>query len=234
MSLTLRSRLLGLMLALLMGAMGVIGLGLIWSRARTHAWMKLHNRILFRLAARVCDIRIELRGPVPQGAVVVAAKHQSMLDVLVLFNALPRAQFVMKRSLLWVPVFGLYAWRIGSTPVDRRGGGAGAQVLDWAERSGGAAQLVIYPQGTRVAPGAVAPYRRGAAMIYERMGLPLVLVATNAGEVWPKHGPRRPGTVVVEFLETLPPGLPRETVMARMEAVIEAASARLSVLSAPG
>jgi 1-acyl-sn-glycerol-3-phosphate acyltransferase len=92
----------------------------------------------------------------------------------------------------------------------------------------GSGQIVIYPQGTRVPPGEVRPYRRGAAMAYESFGVPMVLAATNVGWFWPKRSLlRRPGTAVVEFLETLPPGLPRAEAMQRMEISIEAASDRL-------
>lgn len=215
----------------LMGLMGIVGLPVIlWSRSLCYGWMRLYARSVFRIARAMCGITTEIRGAVPTGAVIVAAKHQSMLDVLLIFACLPRAKFVMKRELLWVPVFGLYTWRIGTVAIDREARGQGAKVLrEVSAQNHEAGQVVIYPQGTRVPPGVAAPYRRGAAMLYRQLDLPMVLAATNAGAFWPKHGAiRGPGNLVVEFLETVPPGLPGAEVMARMEAVIEPASDRLA------
>lgn len=211
----------------LMGVMGVVGLPVIlWSRDLCYGWMRLYARAVFAVARALCGITAEVRGEVPSGAVIVAAKHHSMLDVLLIFACLPRAKFVMKRELLWVPVFGLYTWRIGTVAIDREARGQGAKVLrEVSAQNHEAGQVVIYPQGTRVRPGVAAPYRRGAAMLYRQLDLPMVLVATNAGAFWPKGGTiRGPGNLVVEFLGTLPPGLPGSEAMARMEAEIEPAS----------
>ncbi|MCL5778457.1 1-acyl-sn-glycerol-3-phosphate acyltransferase [Limibaculum sp. FT325] len=214
----------------LMGAMGILGLPvIIWSRDLCYAWMRRYARCVFAIARLMCGITAEVRGEVPQSAVIVAAKHQSMLDVLLIFACLPRAKFVMKRELLWMPVFGLYTWRIGTVAIDREARGQGAKVLrEVSAQNHEAGQVVIYPQGTRVRPGVAAPYRRGAAMLYRQLDLPMVMAATNAGAFWPKGGTiRGPGNLVVEFLGTLPPGLPGAEVMARMEAEIEPASDRL-------
>lgn len=226
----LRSVLHNLAIFGLMGLMGVLGAPFVlWSRAWTLRWMKLYVRWTLALTRLLCGLCAEWRGPVPQGPVVVAAKHQSLLDVLMLFHALPEPHFVMKRELIWVPVFGQYALRIGCIWVVREQRGQGQTMLRRLEKGwSGTGQIVIYPQGTRVPPGTAKPYRRGAALAYGELGLPMVLAATNAGWFWPKKGIlRRPGTAVVEFLDTLPPGLPRDEVMARMEASIEAVSNRL-------
>ena len=226
----LRSLLLTILIYL---AMAVIGIGgapfVLWSRNWTRAWMKLWIRLVFVLARLICGLRVEVRGPVPQGPVVVAAKHQSILDVLMLFDALPEARFVMKRELVWAPVFGLYALRVGCIWIKREKRGEANVMMQRLARQGAArGQVVIYPQGTRVPPGEHRPYRRGAALAYGAFGLPMVLAATNVGWFWPKRGGiRGGGTAVVEFLETLPPGLHRKEVVARMEQVIEAASDRL-------
>lgn len=219
----------------LMGVMGIVGLPLVlWSRDLTYRWMKGYCHLTFWLTRHICGLKTEIRGTVPQGPVVVAAKHQSLLDVLMIFSALPRAKFVMKRSLLWAPVFGLYNWRIGTVAIDRSARGQGAKILgEIGRQRGEAGQVVIYPQGTRIPPGVSAPYRTGAAMIYERARLPLVMVATNAGWFWPRRGIlRRPGTAVVEFLETLPAGLPPRELMSRIEGRIEAASDALGAEAA--
>jgi 1-acyl-sn-glycerol-3-phosphate acyltransferase len=227
---TLRSAMLTLLMYLLMGVFGLLGAPVVlWSRDWTRRWMKLYIRTVLALTRIICGLRIELRGQAPRQAVIVAAKHQSMLDVLILFNALPEPRFVMKRSLVWAPVFGLYALRIGCIWIKREKRGEASTMMRRLQKTHSqTGQVVIYPQGTRVPPGTYKPYRRGAAMAYAEFGLPMVLAATNVGWFWPKKGiTRRPGTAVLEFLETLPPGLPRAEVMQRMETSIEAASDRL-------
>ena len=226
----LRCLLHALTVFVLMGVMGIAGAPVVlWRRRWTVWWMKLYIRWTLALSRLLCGIRTEVRGEVPTGAVVVAAKHQSLLDVLILFQVLPEPHFVMKRELVWAPVFGLYALRAGCIWIARdRRGQSEKMIRRLNRRWSGSGQIVIYPQGTRVPPGERRPYRRGAARLYEAFGLPMVLAATNAGWFWPRRGIiRRPGTAVVAFLETLPPGLAREALMARMEASVEAASERL-------
>jgi 1-acyl-sn-glycerol-3-phosphate acyltransferase len=182
------------------------------------------------MLAKLTGLRTEVRGTPPEGEVLVAAKHQSFLDILVIFDALPRPFFIMKSILAWAPVLGVYALRIGCIPV-RRGRRSEAIREMLAEvrsgkRKGG--QLVIYPQGTRVAPGAQRPYKVGTFALYEQLGQPCVPVACNVGVFWPKRGLlRRPGLAVVEFGEAIPPGLDRPAFMALLEERIELASNRL-------
>jgi len=231
----LRSVILIFLVYLLMAVMGIIGAPVVlWSRAWTRDWMKLYARGVFVLARWLCGLRVEWRGVTPTGAVVVAAKHQSLLDVLMLFVALPEPHFVMKRSLIWAPVLGLYALRAGCIWITREKRGEGKTMLRRLQnRHRGSGQIAIYPQGTRVPPGTVKPYRRGAVLVYEKFALPMVLAATNVGWFWPKRSVlRRPGTAVLEFLETLPPDLPQPQVMHRMETAIEAASDRLGAEAA--
>ena len=214
----------------LMGVMGIAGTpGVLWSRRWTHAWARTYVRIVFALARAICGLHVETRGTAPTGDVIVAAKHQSMLDVFMLFDALPHARFIMKRELTWVPVFGLYATRIGCVAVNRTERGAGDRMLDaLAADDGPKGQVVIYPQGTRVAPGVRLRYKRGAVRAYARFGLPLVLAATNTGVFWPRRGwAVRPGTAVVAFGETLEPGLSPGEAARAMEDGIERASERL-------
>ena len=213
----------------LMVAMGVAGAPFVlWRTDWTRAWQKLYIALAFGLARGICGITVEIRGPVPEGTVIVAAKHQSLLDVLAIYRALPEPRFVMKRELLWMPVFGLYARRTGAVPIDRSGGRGTLKQLagNFAGKTG---QFVIYPQGTRVAPGVKAPYRKGGAVLYEALDLPMVLAVTNGGWFWPRRGVSKfPGLAVVEFLETVPPGLPVKEATRLIEARIETASERLS------
>ena len=214
----------------LMGLMGVLGAPVVlWSRRWTHAWARLYCRIVFALARAICGLNVETRGTPPTGDAIVAAKHQSMLDVFMLFDALPHARFIMKRELTRVPVFGLYATRVGCVPVNRSERGAGDRMLEALARGGGPrGQVVIYPQGTRVAPGARLRYKRGAVRAYARFGLPMALAATNTGVFWPRRGwAVHPGTAVIDFIDTLQPGLSPAEAAARMETDVERASERL-------
>jgi len=175
-------------------------------------------------------LRCEVRGEVPQGEVLVAAKHQSFLDIMVIFHALPRAKFIMKREIHWMPVIGQYTKRMEMIAVDRgKRGKAIAKMIDdvHAGRMEGG-QLVIYSQGTRVAPGAYIPYKVGTSVLYTQLGQPCVPVATNAGYFWPRRGLyRRPGVAVVEFLKPIEPGLSKEVFMSELETRVETASTEL-------
>jgi 1-acyl-sn-glycerol-3-phosphate acyltransferase len=187
------------------------------------AWVRFTARVLVGL-------RSEIRGDAPTGEVVIAAKHQSFFDIIMICSAVPNARFIMKKELIWTPFLGWYALRIGSVPVDRGKRGAAitkmmADVKAGAARPG---QLIIYPQGTRVAPGAMLPYKIGTALLYSQLGQPCVPAATNVGVFWPRRGlMRKRGLAVVEFLPMIAPGLGNAEFMARIEADIEGASDRL-------
>ena len=218
----------------LYAVMGIYGIvfapAALWSPDGAYAAIRAYCRTMFWLLRALCGLKVEVRGTVPQGEVIVAAKHQSFLDILMLASTLPRASFIMKKELRWAPVLGLYALRIGSTPVAR--GQKSRAMKDMVAHAGKSSseprQLVIYPQGTRVAPGAYLPYKVGTGVLYERLGQPCVPAATNAGVFWGRRSLyRRPGTAVLEFLEPIPSGVPIPAFMARVEAVVEAASDRL-------
>jgi 1-acyl-sn-glycerol-3-phosphate acyltransferase len=202
----------------------------LWSRdgalMACHSWC----RWVQWTASWMIGLKTEVRGTPPDGPALVAAKHQSFLDIIMIFDAVPMGRFIMKRILLFSPIFGQYAWRIGCVPVDRgkRGAAVAKMVKDVTGGMRRPGQLIIYPQGTRVAPGASRPYKIGTAVLYETMDQTCVPVATNVGLFWPRHGIyRKPGTAVVEFLAPIPPGLPREDFLARIETEIETASNRL-------
>jgi 1-acyl-sn-glycerol-3-phosphate acyltransferase len=188
-------------------------------------WVRLSLRLL-------CGLHSEVRGPVPQGECLIAAKHQSFLDIILIFGAVPRGKFIMKKELVWAPILGWYALRIGCVPVDRGKRGSAITRMMADVRSGASlpGQLIIYPQGTRVAPGVKAPYKVGTALLYQQLAQDCVPVAANVGLFWPKRGIlRRPGTAVVEFLPAIAPGLSNAAFMARLEAEIEPASDRLMI-----
>ncbi|MCC5965158.1 MAG: 1-acyl-sn-glycerol-3-phosphate acyltransferase [Natronohydrobacter sp.] len=181
-------------------------------------------------AAWMVGLRSEVRGPVPSGGVLIAAKHQSFLDIIMIFGALPRGRFIMKKQLVWAPILGWYGLRIGCVPVDRgkRGQAIKAMVARVKAGKQEPGQLIIYPQGTRVAPGVVKPYKAGTAALYQELGQDCVPVATNVGMFWPRHSLyRKPGLAVVEFLPTIPAGREPRAFLAELEQVVEEASDKL-------
>jgi 1-acyl-sn-glycerol-3-phosphate acyltransferase len=214
----------------MMGAYGLIAAPVAAWSARGCRWlMKAYVGSLLGLLARTTGVRAEVRGPVPDYPCVVAAKHQSQLDVYLFFRALPVPRFLMKASLARVPIFGFYTRRIGCVTVERGRPGAAAAAVEGFRRAGGeTGQVVVYPQGTRVAPGLAAPWKRGAVLIAEALSLPIVPAATNAGVFWDRDGRLSgPGRAVIEFLDPLPEDLSGDEAMAEMERRIEAASDRL-------
>ena len=191
--------------------------------AAIHAWC----RWVRWTASWMIGLRSEVRGPVPTGEVLIAAKHQSFFDIIILVSVLPRPKFVMKKELVWAPILGWYARRIGCIPVDR--GKRGKAIKDMLARAAAGqqepGQLIIYPQGTRVAPGAQRDYKVGSGVLYQELGLPCVPVACNVGVFWPRRRIyRAPGLAVVEFLEPIAPGLALRPFMENLQTVIEGRS----------
>lgn len=194
-----------------------------WARRACHAWCAY----VIWAARWMIGLKTEVRGTPPTGEVMIAAKHQSFLDIVLIFHAIPRGKFIMKRELLFAPILGQYALRIGCVPVNRgkRGAAIARMMQDVAKGQQDPGQLVIYPQGTRVAPEDKKPYKAGTGALYQQLGQPCVPVATNVGYFWPKRGfLRRPGTAVVEFLEPIAPGLGVKEFLARIENDVETAS----------
>lgn len=200
--------------------------------SRRGAYTAMHSYCAWVIwSARVlCGLRSEVRGTPPTGEAIVAAKHQSFFDIILIFHAVPRGKFIMKRELIFTPFLGQYALRIGCVPVNRGKRGAAIAKMKSDIEKGAAypGQLIIYPQGTRVAPGAAKPYKVGTGLIYEQLGQPCVPVATNVGVFWPKRSLlRKRGLAVVEFLPPIDPGLPVADFMARLEEEIETNSDQL-------
>jgi 1-acyl-sn-glycerol-3-phosphate acyltransferase len=190
--------------------------------------------VLFALK-HIVGLDGEMRGQenIPPGGCLIAMKHQSAWDTLMLPPLLGDPAVVIKRELQYVPFYGWYATRAGSIFIDRKGGaGALRRLIAAAKRAVAAGRpVVIFPQGTRTTPGsptAEAPYQPGVAALYRELAVPLVPVAVNSGLSWGRRAfMKRPGRIIVEFLEAIPPGLPRREVRATLEARIETATAAL-------
>lgn len=183
-------------------------------------------------ARLLVGIRCEIRGTPPTDPVLVAAKHQSFLDILMIFSAIPRGRFVMKKELMWTPVLGQYARRIQCIFVDRgkKGLAIKRMLADMKAGTIEGGQLIIYAQGTRVPPGEKRPYKIGTGAIYQDLGQDCVPVATNVGVFWPKRSMlRMPGVAVVDFLPRMPAGKPIPEFMADLERVVEERSEALLV-----
>ncbi|WP_321365156.1 lysophospholipid acyltransferase family protein [uncultured Celeribacter sp.] len=184
-----------------------------------------------RLSARfLVGLKSEIRGDVPTDEVLIGAKHQSFFDIILIVSAVPRPKFIMKKQLVWTPIVGYYAKRIGCVAVDRgkRGQAIKKMIADVKSGASLPGQLIIFPQGTRVAAGAHLPYKIGTGVLYEQTGQPLVPAATNVGVFWPRHGIyRKPGLAVVEFLPRIEAGREMKEVMVELETTVESASDRL-------
>ncbi len=202
----------------------------LWHRdgavAAAHRWCV----IVMWLARVMLGLRCEVRGTPPTDAVMIAAKHQSFLDIIMIYAAVPRGKFIMKKELIYAPILGQIALRVGCVPVDRGQRGAAVKKMAADVLAGRAdpGQLIIYPQGTRVAPGVAAPYKVGSAVLYRELGQDCVPVACNVGVFWPRRGVlRKPGLAVVEFLDPIPAGLSSQQFMARLEQEVETRSTAL-------
>ena len=189
------------------------------------------NTSLFLMRV-ICNIKVEFRGleKIPAGPLVIAAKHQSFWETFVLPGFFNRPIFILKRQLMQIPVFGQFLVKTGMIAIDRKAGVKA--LLDMtrrareAVRSGG--QLVIFPEGTRRAPGAPPDYKSGFAQIYSSCGAQCLPIALNSGLFWPRRTfMRYPGTLVVEFLDPLPSGLPKDEFLSRVQTAIEDATGRL-------
>ncbi|MDG2406335.1 MAG: lysophospholipid acyltransferase family protein [Paracoccaceae bacterium] len=181
-------------------------------------------------AAWMIGLKSEVRGPVPDGEVLIAAKHQSFFDIILMVSVLPKPKFIYKSSLNYMPFVGSYARWLGCVPVNRGRRGEAIRNMVTAVTSSFAppGQLIIYPQGTRVAPGVRAPFKVGIAALYIETGQACVPAATNVGVFWPRRAVyRKPGLAVVEFLPSIPSSLDKAVFMQRVQESVEENSNRL-------
>ena len=196
------------------------------------AGIKVWARVVTWLAWAICGIRTEVRGRehLPQGAALIAGKHQSLYDTCAPFVFLPDICYVLKKELVTIPLFGWYTLKGGMIVVDRDAGSTALRKLvdDSKDRLRHTRQIMIFPEGTRTTPGDKASYKPGIAALYRELDMPCIPMATNSGVHWPsKSWIRTPGTIVFEFLPAIPPGLKRGEFMRELEDRIETASKAL-------
>ena len=190
-------------------------------RGWAHLWVRFH-----RLCARhILGIRTSIEGAPPPGPALVAVKHQSMYETLEIMLVLDQPAIVLKRELTRIPLWGWVVRRYGAIPVERT---AGAAALRSMMRAGEAAiaegrPIVIFPEGTRVAPGERPPLQPGFAGLYRALKLPVAPVAVDSGRLWPRHSfVKRPGRITMRFGAPIPPGLGRAEVEAAVHRAINA------------
>ena len=199
---------------------GILGVVRFWARS---------NNWLLRI---ICGITVELRGleRIPPGPLLIAAKHQSLWETFALVPLFADPAFILKRELMWVPLWGWLARKARMIPVDR---GARSQALAAIAASAKIElarnrQIVIFPEGTRRPPGAAPSYKYGVVHLYAESGVACLPIALNSGLFWPRRSIRRyPGTIVVEFLDPIGPGLDKQVFFERLQQTIETATARL-------
>jgi 1-acyl-sn-glycerol-3-phosphate acyltransferase len=192
-------------------------------------WWAKSSIFLLRV---ICNTKVKYRGveKIPKGPLIVASKHQSMWETFALLQFFEEPLFILKRELMWIPVFGLFLVKAGMIAVDRNS--SVRSLKDMTRRAGAEVrrgrQLIIFPEGTRRPVDAPPRYKHGVGQVYVDSGVTCLPVALNSGLFWPRRTfMRYPGTIVVEFLDPLPPGLTRDQFNAQAAAVIEEATARL-------
>lgn len=189
-------------------------------QAVVHSWSRMH----YWLVRRIVGIRFAWDGAIPPGPHLIAVKHESMVEAIDTLRFADTPVVVLKRELATIPLFGWVTRRYGVIPVDRH---AGAKALRELVALGKKAiadgrPVIIFPEGTRVPRGERPSLRAGFAGLYRVLGLPVVPVAIDSGRVWPRGFVKRAGVIHFRVGETLPPGLPRDEIEARVHQAINA------------
>ncbi len=217
-------------LTLVIAAAGIVTLAM--HRDVTYRWCIAWARALLWLMRAVCGLRyrVVMPAPLPAGPAIYALKHQSAWETIA-FPALgPPMSGVLKRELLVIPIYGWYMRRLGMVPIDRSAGaGAIRELMRRAkDETARGRSIMIMPEGTRLPPGRAGRYHPGVAALYTHLGLEVVPVAVNSGLFWGRRSlVLRPGTVTMEFLPPIPPGMERAAFMALLQERIETAAERL-------
>jgi 1-acyl-sn-glycerol-3-phosphate acyltransferase len=187
-------------------------------QAVVHAWSAFHNW----LVRNVVGIRIEWDGRIPDGAYLIAVKHQSMMEAVDTLHFANRPVVVMKRELTVIPLFGWVTRRYGVIGVDRDAGASALRAMMAQAKAAIASgrPVIIFPEGTRVPYGEAPPLQSGFAGLYRALGLPVVPVAHDVGRLWHKSFLKKSGTVHFKVGETIPAGLKRDDIQERVHRAI--------------
>ncbi len=199
-------------IAALIGERAIIFMANKW--ARWHRWC----------AKWLIGVTTRVEGTLPQTPALVVFKHESMFETIETLVLFEKPAVVFKKELERIPVWGFAARRHGVIPIDREGGAAVVRQMIAAGKAAIAEgrPIILFPEGTRVAHGKAPPLGSGMAALYRMLGLPLVPVALDSGKVWPRGFLKRPGVVTMRVGETIPAGLKRDEIEARVHAAINA------------
>lgn len=208
---------------------------------RRAAWWvpKTWAKVNLWLLDRIGGVKSSVTGQenLPDGGYIIAPKHQSAWDTFAFLPWIPDALYILKRELMWIPLFGWYVAKMRMIPINRgkRSVALKKAVKEARAKMAGGRQLIIYPEGTRRPPGAEPAYKYGIVELYVQLNVPVVPVAHSAGLFWPRRKMLRyPGTIHARFLPPIPAGLPREEFQARLQAETEAACDAYLVEAATG
>ncbi len=202
---------------------------LLGPRSWAMAALKVHAKTELWLLKHIVGLDFEVRGldKLPEPPFLVASKHQSAWKTFALIPLFRDPALLMKRELFWIPLHGWFSHKFEMIPVDRDAGPSALRRMLQAARKRikDGREIIIFPEGTRRPPGADPAYKTGIVLLYNALKVPCVPVALNSGLFWPRRQwTRKPGTVVVEILDPIPPGLPRPEFLSRLENAIETAS----------
>lgn len=212
------------------GTMMIVGFSVIWLLLFPRSWARSVYRfwlgLIFGGLKYICGQTYEVRGleNLPEGGALIASRHESMMETQAFWQILDDPAIILKKELSWLPVFGWFAVKLGNIVVDR---GAAAKALrkmlrDARDRAAEGRQILIFPEGTRMKPGAFDEMKPGVAGLYSAMAVPCVPVALDSGDYWAGRGIiRRPGKAVIEFLEPIAPGMSRDDFMKLLQSRIQ-------------
>jgi 1-acyl-sn-glycerol-3-phosphate acyltransferase len=197
-----------------LGVLAVSPIGSGPVQAIVHSWSRMH----YWLLRRVMGISFEWDGELPSGSYLIAVKHESMVEAIDTLRFADTPVVVLKRELAYIPLFGWVTRRYGVIPVDREAGAkALREMMGLAKKAiAGGRPVIIFPEGTRVPRGERPALRPGFAGLYRMLGLPVVPIAVDSGQIWPRSFVKRSGTIHFKVGEIIPPGLKRNQVEARV------------------
>ena len=191
-------------------------------RKPVNIWLKG----IFKLLQIICNITYEIRGKenIPSYAVLVASKHQSAFETFALFYHINNSIFIHKRQLFFIPIFGQYLKKINMISIDRSEGTIAMRKMlkQTKQKIQEGKSIIIFPEGTRKKPGENPDYKTGIAGIYKNLETEVLPVAVNSGHYWPKHTfIKKPGKIIIKFLQPIPTKLEKKEFLERIESVIE-------------
>ncbi|WP_297731343.1 1-acyl-sn-glycerol-3-phosphate acyltransferase [uncultured Maricaulis sp.] len=214
----------------LMVVFGLIGTPLLLGpRSWARKILRVYLKVVWFGMRWILGVTFEVRGRehLTTGGALVASKHMSMWETLAFWEILPDPAIILKRSLIYMPFFGWFAVKLGNISIDRKGGGKALKGMlrDAATRGSEGRQVLIFPEGTRVEPGESPEFKPGIAGLYKSMNKPCIPVALNSGVHLQTYcGLRKPGRIVVEFLDPIAPGLDKASFMRELHARINLAT----------